>query len=376
VNLRFISAGAAQGLIGSYAKSEGHDVDGSFGAVGAMLERFRQGEAADIVVLTHAQIAQLTAEASVVPGTAADLGVVPTSLAVRSTDPSPNASDADGLRAALLAADAIYFPDPAKATAGIHFAKVIAELGIRERVADRVRNFPNGATAMRAMAEAGGKPIGCTQSTEILATPGVRLVAPLPRGLDLETVYTAAVHARSAQAHDAETFLQDITGEATRALRRRAGFGGYAIRPATSDDHDPVRAVVSSVLVEYGVAPDPADADLDLIDIHATYFNGGTLDVVTDPEGRVVGSCGIVRLDDERCELKKMYLLPGARGRGVGSRLLDRAIAFARGRGFRSIELTTASALVEAIAMYRRHGFTPIQRAKPSRCDQAFALAI
>ena len=212
MNFRFISAGAAQGLIGTCASEDGHGVDGSFGAVGAMMERFRAGEPADVVVLTHKQIAQLTAEAAVVPGTAADLGEVPTSVAVRSSDASPPVNDADGLRAALLAADAIYFPDPAKATAGIHFAKVIDELGIRDRVAGRVRNFPNGATAMRAMSEAGGKPIGCTQSTEILATPGVRLVAPLPRGLDLDTVYTAAVHSKSAQAHDAESFVQEITG--------------------------------------------------------------------------------------------------------------------------------------------------------------------
>jgi molybdate transport system substrate-binding protein len=376
VSLRFISAGAAQGLVSSYAKEIGEAVEGSFGAVGAMMERFRAGDAADVVILTHAQVVQLTSEAGVVPGTAADLGVVPTSLAVRMSDPSPPVNNADELRAALLAADAIYFPDPAKATAGIHFAKVLDQLGVRARIADRIRNFPNGAAAMRAMSEAGGKPIGCTQSTEILATPGIRLVAPLPAGLDLETVYTAAVHAKAARAQEAEDFVHDVTGETLRVLRRRAGFGGCSIRPATSDDHDPVRAVVSSVLDEYRIAPDPADADLDLADIQATYFTGGTLDVVTDPDGRVVGSCGIVRLDAERCELKKMYLLPAARHRGIGGRLLDRAVAFARGRGFRRIELTTASALVEAIAMYRRHGFMPIEREKPSRCDQAFALEI
>jgi molybdate transport system substrate-binding protein len=376
VTLRFISAGAAHGLVSAYGGAEGQSIEGSFGAVGAMMERFRAGEDADIVILTHAQIAQLTAEAGVVPGTAADLGAVPTSIAVRASDPAPAVGDADGLRSALLAADAIYFPDPSKATAGIHFAKVIDQLGIRDDVAARIRTFPNGSTAMRAMSEAGGKPIGCTQATEILATAGVRLVAPLPRGLDLDTVYTAAVHAKGGSAHDAEAFVQQVTGEATRGLRRRAGFGGHAIRPATSDDYDPVRAVVSSVLSEFAITPDPADADLDLVDIETTYFTGGTLDVVTDAEGHVVGSCGIVPLDAGRCELKKMYLLPNARGHRVGRRLLDRAIAFARGRGFRAIELTTASVLAEAIAMYRRHGFTPIQRDMPRRCDQAFALAL
>lgn len=374
--MRFISAGAAQGLVSAFAQSEGIAIEGSFGAVGAMMDRFRAQEPADIVILTHAQVAQLTAEAGVVPGTAADLGMVPTSVAVRASESAPSVADADALRTALLAADAIYFPDPAKATAGIHFAKVIDQLGIRDRVADRLRTFPNGATAMREMAQAAGRPIGCTQSTEILATPGVRLIAPLPKGLHLETVYTAAVHARGADAQAAQDFVHGLAGEGTRVMRRRAGFGGHAIRPATPDDYDPVRAVVSSVLEEYRLPPDRDDADNDLVDIDGTYFSGGTLDVVTDPEGRIVGSCGIMRLDDTRCELKKMYLLPDARGRGLGRRLLERATAFARGRGFRSIELTTASALVEAIAMYRRRGFVPIQRAMPQRCDQAYALAL
>lgn len=373
---RFISAGAAQGLVAAYAKEEGHEVEGGFGAVGAMMERFRAGEAADVVILTHAQIAQLTSEALVVPGTAADLGAVPTSVAVRAGETAPSVGDADALRAALLAADAIYFPDPAKATAGIHFAKVIDRLGIRDRVAERLKTFPNGAAAMRAMAEAAGKPLGCTQSTEILATPGVRLIAPLPRGYDLETVYTAAVHARAPDLAAAEHFVHGIGGEGARLVRRRAGFGGHAIRPATPADYDPVRAVVSSVLDEYRLPPDREGADSDLVDIEASFFDGGTLDVVTDAEGRVVGSCGIVRLDAKRCELKKMYLLPAARGHGLGGRLLERALAFARGCGFERVELTTASVLAEAVAMYRRHGFTPIEREMPGRCDQAYALPL
>ncbi len=119
---------------------------------------------------------------------------LPCAAAIR----SPPVGDADSLRAALLAADAIYFPDPKLATAGIHFAKVLDRLGIREAVADRLRPYPNGATAMREMASAQGRPIGCTQVTEILNTPGVTLVAPLPQEFELATIYTAAVATRSA----------------------------------------------------------------------------------------------------------------------------------------------------------------------------------
>jgi molybdate transport system substrate-binding protein len=141
-----------------------------------------------------------------------DLGAVPTSIAVRASDPSPDVSDADSLRAALLDADEIYFPDPAKATAGIHFRQVLQRLAIHDKVAGRIRNFPNGATSMRAMAEAPGHPIGCTQATEIRATPGVRLVAALPKGYDLVTVYSGAVDSGAADGEAAAAFLARLAG--------------------------------------------------------------------------------------------------------------------------------------------------------------------
>ena len=222
--LHFVSAGAAQGLVARIAKAERVEVAGSFGAVGAMLEKFLAGEACDVVILTQAQIAILAAKGAIVPGTQGDLGAAPTALAVRAGEAKPDAHNEESLRAALLAADAIYFPDPAKATAGIHFAKVLDLLGIRDAVASRVKNFPNGTTAMKAMGEAGGHPIGCTQATEILAVPSVRLVAPLPNGFDLATVYSAAVSATTPSRDDAEAFVRKLVGREMASTRLAAGF--------------------------------------------------------------------------------------------------------------------------------------------------------
>jgi molybdate transport system substrate-binding protein len=224
VTLRFVSAGAAQGLVEAVARELGVAVAGSFGAVGAMLEKLDAGEPADIVILTRAQVDQLASQARVVPGSVADLGLVPTAIAVRIADAAPDIAGEAGLRAALLAADAIHFPDPARATAGIHFAKVIDRLGLARALQARLRTHPNGATAMRALANAGGNPIGCTQATEILATAGARLVGPLPRGFELETIYTAAVDARAADGKAAASFLRELTGEKARPRRAAAGF--------------------------------------------------------------------------------------------------------------------------------------------------------
>lgn len=374
--LHFVSAGAAQGLVATLAAQHKVEIGGSFGAVGAMRERFLAGDPCDIVILTDTQVAALVAAGRVRAGTVADLGAVATSVAVRADAKAPAIDDEATLRAALQAADAIYFPDPAKATAGIHFAAVLEKLGLGEALRTRVKTFPNGSTAMRALADAGGNPIGCTQATEILATPGVRLVAPLPRGFDLTTVYTAAVASHAAHADEARAFVALLTGDASRAARARAGFAGASIRVATAEDAPAIRAIVESVLGEYRLARDPAGTDSDLADLDAAYFaRGGNFDVVVASDGRIVGCCGVYPHDAATGELRKMYLVPEARGQGLGGRLLRRALAFARGRGFRRIELETASVLTDAIALYRRAGFEQVARAPVAgRCDQAFAL--
>jgi molybdate transport system substrate-binding protein len=229
MKLTILSGGAANGLVSSLApqfKSEtGADIDGTFGAVGAMRDKLVGGASADLLILTSALIAELTKAGHVVAGSAADLGTITTGVAVRSGDPSPAIGDADALRAALRAADGIYFPDPKLATAGIHFAKVLERLGIAGVVAPRLRTYPNGQTAMAALAaQEGGRPIGCTQITEILNTRGVTLVGDLPPEFALATVYTLGVCAKAQSPDLARRLAALLTAEASRDLRRKLGF--------------------------------------------------------------------------------------------------------------------------------------------------------
>jgi molybdate transport system substrate-binding protein len=202
--LRILSGGATHGLVEKaravFEKDSGHRIEGTFGAVGAMKARLLAGEPADLMILSRALIDELARDGKVVADSVTDIATVATAIAVRSGDPLPTVADKNSLRAALLAADEIHFPDPQQATAGIHFARVMEALGIADLIKTRWRTGPNGATAMRALAQsAAPRPIGCTQETEIRATPGVTLVDSLPSGCELLTVYAAAVTA-TAQA--------------------------------------------------------------------------------------------------------------------------------------------------------------------------------
>ena len=229
MRLHVLSGGAAQGVVsalaGEFEAATGYAIDGTFGAVGAMKEKLLAGAPADVLILTRALIDELAGAGQVEAETRADLGRVRTGVAVRAGGPAPDVTTAEGLRAALRAAGAIYFPDPQRATAGIHFARVLESLGIATEVAGRLSTHPNGAVAMRELAKASGdRPIGVTQITEILNTSGVTLVGPLPREFELATVYTAAVCARAAAPEAARRLVALLAAEGRRPLREKAGF--------------------------------------------------------------------------------------------------------------------------------------------------------
>jgi molybdate transport system substrate-binding protein len=227
--MHFLSAGAAQGLV--KAKQEalkaqtGASAQGRFGAVGAMKEAFDAGEPCDMIILTQAMIDAMLSAGAVRREGICPLGVVRTGVAVRHGQAPVDVASPDALRAALRAADAIYFPDPLRATAGIHFASVLRTLGVYDELQPRWRTFPNGATAMREMAASpAANPIGCTQVTEIRYTDGVDLVALLPAQFELATTYTAAVAQGSVRPDLAQHFIKLIGGADSAALRLSAGF--------------------------------------------------------------------------------------------------------------------------------------------------------
>ncbi|GEC53031.1 ABC-type molybdate transport system substrate-binding protein [Bradyrhizobium japonicum] len=227
--LNILSGGAAQGLVRSlepaFEAETGLGIAGDFGAVGAMADRLRAGVPTDIVILTAALIAKLADEGLVLRSSITDIGRVETALAVRAGDPLVSADDAASLRAALLAADAIFVPDTKASTAGIHVAKLLAQIDVADVIADRLRVFPNGATAMRYLAESNDRrPIGCTQSTEIISTKGVVLSGPLPPGCGLATMYTAAIPAHASSASPAQRLIALLTSSETSERRSQAGF--------------------------------------------------------------------------------------------------------------------------------------------------------
>jgi GNAT superfamily N-acetyltransferase len=86
----------------------------------------------------------------------------------------------------------------------------------------------------------------------------------------------------------------------------------------------------------------------------------GVFLVLREDDGSAIGCGGIARFDETRGELKRMYVVPEARGRGLGRRLLEELESHARALGYTSVVLETGDRQPEAIGLYESAGFARI----------------
>ena len=227
--MHVLSGGAAaavvQGVQAEFEQLTGSRIDGTFSAVGMMRDKLLGGAHCDVIILTKPLIEQLIASGHVVPGSARSLGLVKTGVAVRSGTTHPKVQTRNELHAAMSAAQGIYFPDPEKATAGIHVLNVLKALGLDQSLSSKFRVFPNGATAMGEMAKSTESHlIGSTQVTEINYTEGVDLVDVLPTEFELITDYTLGVCTHAHNPAHAQLLAELLTGDASAAVRKQGGF--------------------------------------------------------------------------------------------------------------------------------------------------------
>ncbi len=140
-----------------------------------------------------------------------------------------------------------------------------------------------------------------------------------------------------------------------------------AMRPVQRGDNLALAMVIRQVMTEYGVAEDACAAQGSEVDGMWEAYQGdrAAYYVVTEEGGHeILGGGGFGPLpgaDDSICELRKMYLLPTARGRGMGQALLDRCLDEARARGYVRCSLVTTASMVEARRLYERAGFRPLE---------------
>jgi putative acetyltransferase len=157
-----------------------------------------------------------------------------------------------------------------------------------------------------------------------------------------------------------------------------------AIRPIRPADDPALAAIIREVMKSVGADVAGSsfhDAEVDAM--CASYAEPRAAYFVVEEAGRVMGGGGIGPLagaGGEVCELRKMYLLPELRGRGIGERLLQECLAAARERGYRRCYLETRAGMEAAQKLYARMGFqrtsTALGSTGHSACDRLYLLEL
>jgi putative acetyltransferase len=136
---------------------------------------------------------------------------------------------------------------------------------------------------------------------------------------------------------------------------------GYAIRRAGPADHAAVARELAAYLDFLEEPLDGEGLDRDIRDWQAAYDGAqGVLLLVTAPDGAVVGTAAVRLLEAGVGEVKRMWLRPAHRGRGLGRRLMDACLAEARGLGCRQVRLDSERRLQAAMHLYRAYGFREV----------------
>jgi len=124
-------------------------------------------------------------------------------------------------------------------------------------------------------------------------------------------------------------------------------------------------ALVADTLREFGFEHDP-ELDNDLDDPVGTYVALW----IALAGGEVAGSVALRDLGDGAYKLKRMYLRPAHRGRGLGKRLLATALDWARANDARLVRLDTAEGMVAARRLYESAGFVQLPDGEVPRQGQ------
>jgi molybdate transport system substrate-binding protein len=208
-------AGAVRTLAEKYRAVSGARIDADFAPTVRLLERLKEGETADVLILTEEGLAGLASVGSVVAETCVDLARSYIGLAVKAGAAHPDISTEPALRSTLLVARSVAYSR--LGASGIFFAQLIAKMGIATEINARATVVPMGFTAERLIT--GEADVAIQQLSELKQVNGIEVVGPLPHHLQTPAVFSAGRMTASKNVAAADLLLRFLSSpDATPAL--------------------------------------------------------------------------------------------------------------------------------------------------------------
>jgi molybdate transport system substrate-binding protein len=188
-------------------------------------QRLAAGGRADVIILPSRVMARLDKSGALRADSAVDLARVGVGIVVRDGARQPDISNAAAIRALLLNAHSIVYPDPRSGggSAGRMIARMIAAMGIADAV-KRKLTLQSAIGGGVDLVAAGKAEVGFFNISEIVPIKGVTLVGPLPAELQSYIVFTAAIPATNTAPDAAAAFIKMLGDPAARPAWQKAGM--------------------------------------------------------------------------------------------------------------------------------------------------------
>lgn len=128
------------------------------------------------------------------------------------------------------------------------------------------------------------------------------------------------------------------------------------IRRFQPGDERHITYVIKTCYDEFGFTFDPEGYNRDCVQVAQYYAHERSAFFVLEVDGKIVGTGGFIPLNEERCELRRLYLLKEFRGKGLGREFFAYILQQAHAMGFKEMEIWSDKSLTDAHKLYERFG--------------------
>jgi molybdate transport system substrate-binding protein len=194
-------------------------IDADFAPTLGLLKRLRDGETADVLILTREGLDELIEEGAVDAASQRDLARSLVGIAVKAGAPHPDITSEAAFRATLLAARSVAYSK--SGASGIFFAQLIGRLGIAAAINAKA-TVTAGLTGERLMS--GDADLAVQQISELKQVAGVEIVGPVPLSLQTPAVFSAGRMTASPRSTEADRLLHYLASAEAAPVLRETGL--------------------------------------------------------------------------------------------------------------------------------------------------------
>jgi molybdate transport system substrate-binding protein len=211
---------ALEELAPAFERATGNKVVITFGLAAVLKRQIEAGEAFDLAILTSAGIDDLAKQGKVDGGSRASIARSGVGIGIRKGAPRPDIGTPDALKRTMLSAKSVSWAK--EGASGIYFASVLERMGIAEQMKPKVVLAPSGAEVGKLLAE-GKAQYAALLVNELMASPGVEVLGPLPAELQSYTVFHAGVGVGSKDSSAAKALTKFLTTPSAGAVFKAKG---------------------------------------------------------------------------------------------------------------------------------------------------------